>query len=93
MVNLTTNSQREQLETLWIQQTEKPQIVEGVKAKFYAIFQQFIQVLTTGDQPRVWQVSQQGTSCWNAYDPVSHCRAEGLSELEMRAWLEERYKQ
>ncbi len=91
MVNLTNNSQRDSLEQLWIQQTKKPQIIYRIPAYVHQFFQQFILGLITADQPRVWQVIQNGTSRWNAYDPVSQCRVEGLSEPEMRAWLEERY--
>jgi hypothetical protein len=93
MVNMTTASQRDRLEKLWVKQTKKPQLFDGIFTQFYAIFQSFIQSLTTGEQPRVWQVQQQGTKAWNAYDPVSQCRVEGLSESEMRAWLEHRYNQ
>lgn len=91
MVNLTTASQRDRLEKQWTQQTQSKPLLNRISAHVYTILKPFIQHLTTGNHPRVWQVQQQGKSCWNAYDPVSQCRVEGLSESEMRAWLEHRY--
>jgi hypothetical protein len=93
MVNFTTASPRDRLEKQWIKQTQKHSLFDQISAQVYAILQPFIQNLTTGDKPRVWQVRQSGKLYWNAYDPVSHCRVERLSESEMRAWLEHRYHQ
>jgi hypothetical protein len=91
MVNFTTASQRHQLEQQWSQPTKKYPFFSRISAQFYVIFQQVIQTLIASDQPRVWQIQHHGTSYWNAYDPVSQCRVEGLSDSEMRAWLEHRY--
>ncbi len=91
MTNSTATSNREQLEKLWIQQIQKPKLADRIQSKINQIFQQLIRGLITGDQPRVWRSSQQGKNTWNAYDPVSRCQVEGLSESEMRGWLEQRY--
>lgn len=91
MVNFTTASPRDRLEKQWIKQTQKYSFFEKIFGQVHAILQPFIQNLIAGDQPRVWQVRQSGKLYWNAYDPVSQCRVEGLSESEMRAWLEHRY--
>jgi hypothetical protein len=93
MVNFTTASQREQLEKLWVESPKNSQRFYQIRTRFYQFFQYCFQALINGEQLQVWQVSHLGQKYWNAYDPVSGCRVNGLSEAEMRAWIEERYHQ
>lgn len=56
------------------------------------IWQAIAAFLSVSDDPRLWQTkSASGDILWNAYDPKTNCHAEGLTEQDMRIWLEERY--
>jgi hypothetical protein len=49
-------------------------------------------LLSVSDEPRLWQTTDsQGDILWNAYDPKTNHYVEGLTEQNMRIWLEERY--
>lgn len=62
-----------------------------------------ISFFTVSSEPRIWQSSNglgpifKGQSAkqvlWNAYDPETGRSIYGVSETELRAWLEERYYQ
>ncbi|MGB3532998.1 MAG: hypothetical protein WBA13_05720 [Microcoleaceae cyanobacterium] len=90
MENLTTISQSQQLEKLWGKSHKTPRRFDRVRIQFSQFFQRLFQ-FSTLQPPRVWQTQHPEYKCWNAYDPVSGCRVKGLSESEMRAWLEDRY--
>ncbi|HEY9605670.1 MAG TPA: hypothetical protein V6C85_28960 [Allocoleopsis sp.] len=54
--------------------------------------QQLIQYLNSGNKLQVWtKIDRDGKITWHAYDPISERRVVRESEVEMRAWLEERY--
>lgn len=91
MTNYTNASDRERLEKLWIQSTKSSNKLPDFSVIVLQILQNLLMFLTAGDQPRIWRVSNGKTFLWNAYDPVSDCRVEGLSESELQLWLEERY--
>lgn len=48
--------------------------------------------LTSGNQVRIWQSSDRfGNTYWHAYDPQANLSIKGVSEEELRVWLEKRY--
>ncbi len=87
MTYYTNASERELLEKIWQQDKQSLNFTQVLRQ----VFQRLFTVLTAGDQPRVWQVSDGKNRLWNAYDPVTDCQIEGVSEAELRVWLEERY--
>ena len=91
MTNYTNASDRERLEQLWIQATDPSKNFPNFAVIIQPVLQKLLMFLTAGDQPRIWRVYHGKTQLWNAYDPISDCRVEGLSESELRSWLEERY--
>ncbi len=91
MTNYTNASERERLEKLGIQATYPSNKFPDFAVIIQPVLQKLLMFLTAGDQPRIWRVNYGKTVLWNAYDPVSDCRVEGISESELRSWLEKRY--
>jgi hypothetical protein len=66
----------------------------GLKDKLVRVFQSVKAYLNVGSEPYVWKTtSAVGDSQWSAYDPITHTAIEGVSETEVRVWLEERHYQ
>ena len=71
---------------------ESRQITLPILSVFKRRAQQLVQYLNSADKLQVWtKMDRDGTITWHAYDPVSDRRVVRESEVEMRAWLEERY--
>jgi hypothetical protein len=52
----------------------------------------FLGCMTNPNELKVWVVrDRQGRHRWYAYDPRTNRSAAGLSEAELRVWLEQRY--
>ncbi|MEB3882578.1 hypothetical protein [Lyngbya sp. CCY1209] len=52
----------------------------------------FVARMTAGTEPKIWSsVSASGKVEWNVYDPFDGRSASGLTETQVRSWLEERY--
>ena len=50
------------------------------------------QSLLESQEVQVWRTADsQGNPSWNAHDPASGRSASGLSEDQMRVWLEQRH--
>ncbi|MGJ3248472.1 MAG: hypothetical protein ACFE0I_20615 [Elainellaceae cyanobacterium] len=48
--------------------------------------------LSVSSEPHVWQTQNDaGQTVWSAYDPSNGREIHGVSESEMRIWLEERH--
>lgn len=63
--------------------------IKGAIARAWASIAKFVSV---SDEPRLWKtVSANGETLWNAYDPKTNHYVEGMTEQNMRIWLEERY--
>ncbi|NJK39448.1 MAG: hypothetical protein HC835_18955 [Oscillatoriales cyanobacterium RM2_1_1] len=90
MVNFTPSSNRETLEKIWSKECLLTTSGRG-QSKFKTVLRQFLQWLTMNDRLRVWTDNPDATiPLWNAHDPVTGNSITGLSESEMRRWLEQR---
>ena len=56
---------------------------------------QLLQGLAAADEPRITQTdsTQTGEPRFNAYDPITRESIRGVSEAEIRIWLEQRHRQ
>ncbi|MEO1208079.1 MAG: hypothetical protein AAFX78_00920 [Cyanobacteria bacterium J06638_20] len=74
---------------------EAQQALRAAKSPLKKIWQfaQGLQThLTNASEPRITQQwDSQGNSYYEVYDPISRQRLHCNSELEVRAWLEQRY--
>ena len=60
--------------------------------KMAATIAPFVARLTAGSEPKVWSsINALGQVEWNIYDPFSDRSVSGLTETQVRSWLEERY--
>ncbi|MGC9528955.1 MAG: hypothetical protein ACP5D7_25785 [Limnospira sp.] len=60
--------------------------------KIVAAIAPFVARMTAGTEPKIWSsVSPSGEVEWNVYDPFDGRSASGLTETQVRSWLEERY--
>jgi len=60
--------------------------------KIVAAIAPFVARITAGTEPKVWSsVNESGEVEWNVYDPFGGRSASGLTETQVRSWLEERY--
>ena len=86
----STQRSRHQLEQLWQAPTIQQPTESGTWFKHLG--QWLLQSLTDSDQVRLWtKITPTGTQ-WYAYDPKTHGRFAGHSELELRTWLENRHR-
>ena len=55
---------------------------------------QLLQSLAVTNEPRITQAgfSQTGEPLFDGYDPITHQGIRGVSETELRIWLEQRYQ-
>lgn len=71
-----------------LQTSGKNKLAEG----FRFGLKQLVQVLSPSQEPRIQaRSSQDGQTLFDAYDPVTQQRIRGVSEADLRAWLEQRY--
>ena len=54
--------------------------------------QWLLQSLTDSQQVRLWTKITPAGLQWYAYDPITQCRFSFDSEVELRAWLENRHR-
>ncbi|WP_404788743.1 hypothetical protein [Altericista sp. CCNU0014] len=72
------------------QKPSKPSLQE----KLIHMFRSASAYFTAGSEPYVWETTNAaGYPQWNAYDPTTRTAIEGVSEAELRIWLEERHYQ
>jgi hypothetical protein len=50
-----------------------------------------INYLARGNEPRIYQTSEQGDMHWQVYDPTTHETSLFDSEHDVRQWIENRY--
>ncbi len=56
------------------------------------VWQSFRNLLSVSDELRLWQtVDSSGDVLWNAYDPKTNHYVQGLTEQNMRIWIDKRY--
>lgn len=84
---------RERLEVIY-SKSEHKQVKES---KFFSTLKKIwlllFTALTDSNELQVWQTSDSGKTCWNAYDPATGRSLSLASENELRVWIEERYYQ
>lgn len=92
MENCAKISDGERLERVWRRQQKYFGVSHYLTERIRKAFYWLITGLTAEDKLRVWSCSDRaGNTCWNAYDPISDCRLEQATELELKLWLERRY--
>jgi len=86
--------------TLWTQQNWHPASSQHFvndkqpqRGWLMSLWTKFVSFLTPPtSEPRVWcSQDDQGNCYWNAYDPLSNNSIRGVSEDNLRIWLEDRY--
>jgi hypothetical protein len=66
----------------------------SMKEKLTNIFRSASAYFTAVSEPCVWETTDAaGYPQWNAYDPTTRTAIEGVSEAEIRVWLENRHYQ
>ena len=66
----------------------------SLKDMLMQAFQSAKAYLNVGSEPYVWKTTRAvGEPLWSACDPITHKAIEGVSETEVRVWLEERHYQ
>ncbi|MEM8611086.1 MAG: hypothetical protein AAGF93_03630 [Cyanobacteria bacterium P01_H01_bin.105] len=82
---------RRQLERQW-QPTRTQKIRQASSNWLRTAGKWFVQLLTEGDQLRIWVKETKQGSYWCVYDPTSRITHRQFdSEEAMRVWLEQRY--
>lgn len=62
-----------------------------LKARLAELWKSFLLNLKSSTEPRVWhERDREGNTLWNAYDPVTGKSVYGITEHEMRIWIEHR---
>ncbi len=64
----------------------------GLKNGLQRLSQGLIQFLTGTQQVRIWTKEASTGKIWFAYDPKLDRSISGVSEDDLRTWLEERYQ-
>ncbi|MDX2216406.1 MAG: hypothetical protein SFY66_24290 [Oculatellaceae cyanobacterium bins.114] len=55
--------------------------------------QQLLAFLSHGSELQIWQTqNRSGEAWWNVYDPITQQTVRLLSEMEVRIWIEQRYR-
>lgn len=73
---------------------ENEPLQSGWVKSLQALGQCLVNCLFEDKDLQVWQtIDQQGITQWHAYDPRDRSDIHGLSEAEMREWIECRYHQ
>jgi hypothetical protein len=64
----------------------------SLQHKLINLFHSASAYFTLVSEPSVWETTNAaGYSQWNAYDPTTRTAIAGVSEAEIRVWLEERH--
>lgn len=89
--NTTNLNDREKLENLFTK-AEQKQAKKSFFQPLTKLWQQFINFLSTSNELQIWQSEDRyGNTQWNAYDPATGRSTSLNSDVEMRAWIEQRY--
>lgn len=66
----------------------------SLQQKLINLFHSASAYFTVVSEPSVWETTNAaGYLQWNAYDPTTQTAIAGVSEAEIRVWLEERHYQ
>lgn len=73
---------------------QRPSVSRSFSQRFSALWQRCVRTIAANYEPYVWQTyDRQGHAiAWHVYDPSNGARQCFSSELEVRLWLEQRYR-
>ncbi|MGJ3245171.1 MAG: hypothetical protein ACFE0I_03750 [Elainellaceae cyanobacterium] len=74
--------------------SQYPAVSTILTRKLSHLIGQLLRSLVATDEPRITQIgsTQTGEPRFHAYDPITRQGIRGVSETELRIWLEQRYR-